>query len=117
MRNDQQAETVVEAEAQQFTLPRFKDWRSFAGLMNGYSIATELGLDFHAWAGTQIGHWEETGAWNLDVLHLRLMLFYAFRADHMTGYTYTEHDDMADSLLHELSQQLNLPYEGKANDG
>ncbi|MEO1289458.1 MAG: hypothetical protein AAFV93_16970, partial [Chloroflexota bacterium] len=59
--------------------------------------------------------WQETGDWELDVLHLRLVLFFAFRSDYMSGYTYTEHDEIVDSILNELSKQLDLPYAGKDN--
>lgn len=110
------ATTVSEAEAQRFELPAFKNWRQFAALIDGYQIAEELGLD-DSWYSTRKQHWKTTGEWNLDTLQLRLMLFFAFRSDYMTGYTYTEHDDIVDSLLQALSQQLDLPYEGKENDG
>lgn len=44
------------------------------------------------------------------MLELRLMLFWACRADYFTGYTYHEHDDMADSLLRAISVKTGLPY-------
>src|SRR5688572_11544054 len=104
------AVTIAEAQAQTLTLPTFEGWRTFAGLMDGYKIADELGLDFHAWVIEEQKRWRETGRWDLDVLHLRLMLFQAFRSDYMTGWDYTEHDDIADSLLRALSEQLGQPY-------
>jgi hypothetical protein len=105
------ADTIAEAEAQRITIPKFEYWRDLARLMNGYKIAEELGLDFHAWGAAQEKNWERTQQWNLDVLHLRLMLFYIWRADYMTGWTYTEHDHFADSLLQELSKKLDQPYQ------
>ncbi|MEM9953775.1 MAG: hypothetical protein AAF846_19355 [Chloroflexota bacterium] len=109
------ATTVADAKAQSFDLPDFKDWRRFAGLIDGYAIAEELKLE-KSWHATQKTHWQETSDWELDVLHLRLVLFFAFRSDYMSGYTYTEHDEIVDSILHELSKQLDLPYAGRDND-
>lgn len=110
--SNSRATTIAEAEAQRFDLPTFKAWRQFAGMMDGYRIAEELDLDYHTWYPARKQHWETTGHWDLEPLYLRLMLFFAFRADYMSGYTYTEQDEIVDSLLHELSQQLNLPYDG-----
>ena len=109
---NRKATSIEEANAQQFDLPNFKNWRQFAGLIDGYQILEELQLD-KSWYGEQKSLWETTGTWELDALHLRLMLFFAFRSDYMSGYTYKEHDDIVDSILHELSQQLDLPYAGK----
>jgi hypothetical protein len=41
------------------------------------------------------------------------MLFYAYRSDYMSGYTYTENDELADSLLSAISEKLHLPYTPK----
>ena len=106
-------ETVAEAQKQEFTLPEFKQWRTFARSINGYKIAEELGLDFGKWTVEQVKHWKETNHWDLDILQLRIMLFYAFRSDYMTGYTYTEHDEMADSLLQAISKKSGHPYTPK----
>jgi len=112
MTNDKVA-TVAQANAQHITLPEFKAWRRFAASIDGYAIAEELGIDYRTWYAEQEQQWQTSGAWSLDVLHLRLMLFFAFRRDYMTGYTYTEHDDIVDSLLRALSTQVNQPYTGK----
>ena len=45
------------------------------------------------------------------MLELRLMLFYQYRADYMSGYTYHERDHLVDSLLAALSEQTGQPYE------
>ena len=42
------AKTIAEAQQQTYTVPtQFDDktWRSFAGLINGYAIAEELGFN------------------------------------------------------------------------
>ena len=111
-----QAKTAAEAQAQVLTnLPSFAAWREFAGLLNGYAVAEDLGLNFHEWGAEQEKCWQDTRRWKLDVLHLRLMLFYVFRADYFTGWTYTEHDEIADSLLQALSEQSGLPYGGNVS--
>ncbi len=108
----ERAVTKAEAEAQQFTLPlHLDDWREFAGLLDGYKIGEELGFDLIAWGHAQEQYFEQAQKWDLEVLELRLMLFYEFRADHMSGYTYHERDDLVDSLLHALSRQTGQPYE------
>lgn len=110
---DDRANTVAQANAQHITLPEFKAWRRFAATIDGYAIAEEIDLDHRTWYTEQEQQWQTSGEWALDVLHLRLMLFFAFRRDYMAGYTYTEHDAIVDSLLHALSRQLNQPYAGK----
>lgn len=110
MTQKHRAETIAEAEAQTITLPEFQHWRAFAIQIDGYKIAEEMGLNFHDWIETQIKKYRETGSWDLTVLELRLLLFYAFRADYFTGYDYTEHDEMADSLLSAISVRTGLPY-------
>ena len=113
MRN-QMAETVAEANAQTLTLPAELDsWRTFASLLDGYAIAQELGFDLKHWAPLREGRFAQTGKWNLNALELRLMLFYEFRADYMSGYTYHERDETVDSLLRALSQLTGLPYPSK----
>ncbi len=114
---DNKATTVAQAKSQMLVLPEFKHWRRFAALIDGYQIAEELELDYRSWYKIQLQHWQTSQTWGLDVLHLRLMLFFAFRSDYMTGYTYTEHDEIVDSLLHALAHKLNLPYSGKHSDG
>ena len=104
------AETVADANAQIFTLPDLGDWRTLAMRINGYKIAEELGFDLSAWGEEQEKRYKTTGQWELDVLHLRLMLFYEYRADYFTGYTYRERDDLVDSLLRALSEKTGLPY-------
>lgn len=104
---------VAQAEAQTLVLPAFKDWRRFAGSLNGYRIADELGIDLWAWSAEKRKHWEQTGQWALGVLSLRLVLFATFRYDYMTGYIYTEQDEYADSILQELSRLLDQPYTPK----
>lgn len=105
--------TVADARSQAFTLPEFKHWRGFAMSLDGYAIGKELGFDVMAWGREQVAAWTESGAWPLDVLHLRLMLFYAHRVDYWTGYDYTEQDDLVDSLLYALSEKTGLPYAGR----
>jgi len=105
--------TGADAQAQDFTLPALEDWKDFARSIQGYQITKELGLDFHKWTLDQFDQWKETKQWDLDVLHLRIMLFYAVRRDYWTGYTYTEHDEMADSLLQAISKKTGLPYTPK----
>ena len=105
------AETVAEAEAQQFRLPeKFENWRSFAGLLDGYKIAAEMGLDLPAWGREQQARYQQNRRWDLSVLELRLMLFYQFRADYWTGYDYHERDAMVDDLLRALSKKTGQPY-------
>lgn len=110
--NTKRATTVNDANAQKFSLPAFKQWRKFAGLIDGYQIADEMGLDYGAWYVEQEKRWRDAGAWTLDALELRLMIFLAYRSDYMSGYTYTEHDEIVDSLLYALSEVLDLPYAG-----
>src|SRR4051794_3166974 len=96
------AESVVEAKAQTLCLPpTFDDqaWRRFAGTLDGYKIAAELGLDLFAWGSAQEAAFRRVGAWELDTLELRLVLFYLLRRDYMTGYTYHELDDIVDGVL------------------
>ena len=112
----ERATTVAEANAQKIELPAFKQWRAFAGTIDGYKIADELSLDYGAWYVEQEKRWRDTGAWELDALGMRLMIFLAYRSDYMSGYTYTEHDEIVDSLLHALSDLLDLPYAGKDAD-
>lgn len=110
------ATTLAEANAQTLILPAFKEWRRFATTLDGYKIAAELDLPT-LWYAEQKAAWEKTHTWDgLDILHLRLMLFYAFRSDYLSGYTYTEEDEMVDSILHALSQRLNLPYDRRFTD-
>jgi hypothetical protein len=105
------AKTAAAANAQQYELPaRLDDWRAFARLVDGYKIAEELGYDLLTWGKAQDQHYRQTGTWELNVLGLRLMLFWEYRADYWTGYTYHERDGIADSLLRELSRQTGLPY-------
>lgn len=110
MRNGM-ADTVAEAEAQTFTLPSLDGWRMLAAMLDGYTIAKELGFDVMRWAG-EMFQLHKTGRWNqdLDVLHLRLLLFALYRSDYMTGYTYHEYDEQVDSLLRVLSEKTGLPY-------
>lgn len=54
------------------------------------------------WGPAQEAKFEATGVWGLDSLELRIMLFYEFRADYMSGYTYHERDHFVQSLLEEL---------------
>jgi hypothetical protein len=112
------ARTRAEADAQIYILPSSLDnWRECAALIDGYRIAEELGLDLLRWGGDQQREYDSSGEWKLGVLGLRLMLFYAFRADHMGGYTYHEHDAMADSLLRAVSAQTGLPYPSETVTG
>lgn len=107
----ERATSVAAANAQDFTLPsQLGDWRSFAGLLDGYQIAEELGFKLADWAIVQEQRYEQSGQWDLNVLELRLMLFFQFRADHLAGYTYHERDDVVDSLLRALSQHTGKPY-------
>jgi len=104
------AQTVAEANVQSFTLPALRDWREFAGLLNGYDVAKELGFDVIEWGSQQETIYTRSGDWELNVLELRLMVFFEYRADYFTGYTYHERDDIVDSLLQALSIQTGLPY-------
>ncbi|MCC6801845.1 MAG: hypothetical protein IT319_03085 [Anaerolineae bacterium] len=115
--SSQPARTKAEAEAQAFSLPaRLDDWRRCAVLLNGYEVAKDMGFDLMRWGDEQFKAWRATGTWNLDVLELRLMLFMAFRASYWSGYTYHEHDEMADSLLRAISAQTGLPYPAPQED-
>ncbi len=105
------AATAAAANAQQFVLPvRLEEWRAFARLLDGYKIAKELSFDLRDWGYAQEQRFEQSQQWDLSVLELRLMLFYQFRADYMTGYTYHERDALVDSLLRALSRQTGQPY-------
>jgi hypothetical protein len=107
------AETVAEAEAQEARPPdAFDDlaWRRFAGTLDGYKIAAELGLDLFAWGAAQAEASGRSGAWGLDVLELRLALFYLLRRDHLSGVTYHELDDLVDGALAALAARLGRPY-------
>lgn len=111
MRNGM-AETIAEAEAQPLTLPALQDWREFALLLDGYMIANEMGIDYVQWSAEQDERYEQTGIWNLSVLELRLMLFYACRQERWTslpGDWY--YSKMADSLLRAISAQTGLAYQ------
>lgn len=110
---DKIAKTVAAAIAQEFTLPEFSQWRQFASLINGYPIAAELSLDFGSWGNEHHKNWAASQTWDLDLLHLRVMLFYIFRRDYFTGYTYTEHDEIVDSLLQAISEITQQPYHPK----
>lgn len=107
---DGMAETVEEAEAQTFTLPKFEHWREFALLLDGYKIAEEMGFTLFDWAYTQEEHFNRTHQWDLSILELRILLFSQCRADHMGGYTYHERDHWVESLLRMLSIQTGQPY-------
>jgi hypothetical protein len=115
---DGRAETVAEAEAQRYTLPaRLDDWRQCAALIDGYKIAKELDFELIPWANEQGDRWRASGTWgDLSLLELRLMLFAAFRADYMGGYTYHEYDEIADSLLHAISAKTGLLYPSGEED-
>lgn len=111
------AETVAEAQAQTYTLPEsLEGCRQFAALVDGYKIAEELGHDFRVWPTEQEDLYHQTGQWNLNILELRLMLFFEFRADYMSGYTYHELDDLVDSLLLKLSELTGQPYQNSGTD-
>lgn len=118
MRNGM-AETVAEANAQQYTLPaNLENWGAFALLIDGYKIAEELGIDLAEWIETQQQRFEQTGRWDMTVLELRLMLFQKQRSNYWAGYTYHEQDEAVDSLLRALSQKTGLPYGQEGlNDG
>ncbi len=89
---------------------RLQGWRSVAALIDGYQIAKELGFDLREWVATEDQIYQRTGSWqHLNALELRLMLFYEYRADYFSGYTYYERDAAADKLLRALAQKLNLP--------
>ena len=112
------AKTPAEAEAQVFSLPaQLKDWRKCAVLIDGYAIAQELGFELMPWGAKKAKAWQSSASWDLNnLLELRLMLFWTFRADYWSGYTYHEHDDMADSLLRAISARTGLPYPEEAED-
>lgn len=108
------SKSVAEVQAQTLCLPeKFDDktWRQFAGSIDGYAIAQELGFDLIHWGSAQEQAYKQSGVWNLDVLELRLMLFYEFRADYMSGYTYHERDELVDSLLAALGQATGQAYQ------
>jgi len=107
------AEIIAEAQAQLLDLADVKDWRRVVSSIDGYEIAKELGLNFHIWGGEQFRLWKAEKRWELvDMLHLRIMLFYVERANYFAGgYSDTIYDDMEDSLLHEISKWLDLPYD------
>ncbi len=111
------AKTVTQANAQTFTIPSSvdADWRRFAGLLDGYAIAEELGVNLMRWAGDTVGLAMQRGKFedSISVLDLRLMLFAVFRSDYMSGYTYTEHDPEVDFILQALSQKTGQPYTPK----
>ena len=109
------AETVAEATNQDFVMPSAFDrtWQSFAQQINGYAIAEELGLDFHEWGEGCLKQYNETGQWDLNILELRLMLFYLQRSLYHTGWTYDEYDNEVDSLLLALSTATGQPYTSK----
>lgn len=111
------AKTVAEAQEQTYTIPpRFDDqvWRGLAGLIDGYAIAAELGFDLLEWGRAQVAAHKAGEKWTLTELELRLMLFYAYRVDHMTGYTYHEQDELVDQLLAALAAVIGQPYEPNA---
>ena len=102
------ARTAAEAKAQPFEVPQdLEHWREFASLLDGYAIAQELGFDLMKWAPEQEQRYAQARQWELDTLGLRLMLFYEFRADHFTGYTYHERDETVDSLLQALRARVD----------
>ncbi|HEX6291166.1 MAG TPA: hypothetical protein VFZ66_18425 [Herpetosiphonaceae bacterium] len=106
--------TISEALAQRWKLPeRFDDqtWRSFAAQIDGYAIAEELGFDLRSWAAAQEQAYQQRGRWELNPLELRLMIFYQFRADYMSGYTYHERDELVDSLMAALGTATGQPYQ------
>lgn len=88
------AKTRVEAEAQTLDLPpQFPaNWRGVARLLDGYAVAGDMGLDFGTWTTAQVEAYYQSGVWNLTTIELRVMLFWAYRSDYFTGYTYNEHD-------------------------
>ena len=109
--SEQTATTAAAANAQQFALPvDLQDWRTFAGLIDGYQIAEELGYDLRKWGSEQEQRYTQSDEWTLEILELRLMVFYEFRADYMMGYTYHERDDVVDSLLRAISRKTGQPY-------
>lgn len=109
-----QASTVAEANQQQFTIPKSlaDNWRGFAGLINGYTIAEELNAKETKWSVDVVQQAMEQGGFASDVsiLDLRLMLFFAFRTDYFTGYTYTELNAEVDFILQALSEKTGQPY-------
>lgn len=108
------ATTVAEANQQQFTIPQSlaDNWRGFAGLIDGYAIAQELEEETSRWSIDVVQKAMEQGEFGSDVtiLDLRLMLFFAFRTDYFTGYTYTELNAEVDFILQALSQRTGQPY-------
>jgi hypothetical protein len=107
------AKTIAEAQQQTYTVPtQFDDktWRSFAGLINGYAIAEELGFNLIEWGNAQVAAHKTGDKWTLTELELRLLLFYAYRADYMSGYTYHEQDELVDELLAALAAVVGQPY-------
>jgi len=103
---DEIIRTLEEAERQPFTLPALGDWVEFAALIDGYTIANELGFDLLDWANKRIDNYRETGYWHANIMELRLLLFFFFRADHFAGgSSWAE----ANSLLIELSRQTGQP--------
>jgi hypothetical protein len=108
--------TLDDAQTQPWQLPaQFDDqtWRQFASQLDGYAIAKQLGFDLISWGAAQEQHYQQHGRWELHVLELRLMLFYQFRADYMTGYTYHERDDLVESLLLALSSASGQPFQSR----
>lgn len=107
-------QTVAEAEAQQLEMPeRFEDWQFFALLMNGYSIAKELGMAEYAdWSWEQLDRYDQSGEWHTNTLGLRLILFFYQRYFHHSGEpVYLQDFHRIDSLLHTIAERRGLDYQ------
>jgi len=108
------ATTIAEANQQQLTIPNSlaDNWRRFAGLIDGYAIAEELGAETTRWTVDVVQKAMKQGGFAPDVgiLDLRLMLFFAYRADYFNGYTYTELNPEVDFILQALSERIGQPY-------
>jgi hypothetical protein len=111
MNDEEMAASVKDAMSQVLVLPeRLQDWRHFACLINGYAIAKELGQDPQEFTRNTRAIVESIECCDqLDLLDLRLMLFFECRIDHFSGWTNHERDEAADRLLRAIARKLNLP--------
>lgn len=108
------AKTRAEAEQQSFILPPHfnQNWVYFASLIDGYAITEEMGIEWRTWYQEQHDHYRQTSTWDLDILGLRLMLFFEYRADHFSGVE-DMNRDIVESLLKAFSQHCGQPYESE----
>jgi predicted nuclease of predicted toxin-antitoxin system len=85
-------------------VPQYKAWKPFAMAFDGESMCRQMGIRPTAWYAQQMKNYKQTGAWNLSLLELRLMLY--LEANKVKYNGGVENRERVESLLTEIRKQI-----------